>query len=218
MRKLKKLPITLATIATLLLFSFSGVQAAITSVTDNLNEISAPSSVAEGVLESNDEIYVFSEGIFTLSSELTVDINTQGRYGDGGGFSLPGGTISTGTLVESFFFHFDVTTDGTEAFGRVTFDQPILGIIAVNDTLDATDFVFGGSRTYETSEKRQLELASTDTINWDNTNSVLIELFRGFDSGTGQVDNMRVITAVPIPGAAVLFLSGLVGLVVIRRR
>ena len=188
---------------------------------------SPPGSVQEGQLQADDTIFWFKEGTFTLMSPVHVDITTTGSYTEGS--TLTGGNIATGTTVNSYFLHFDPTgqpSDGKIAIGTFSFPNPILGIIVLDASLDATDTLLGASGTiYPTGEKwRGLEVGpgvdvdSPDTIIYDadywNVGAITEVIFA---KGVG-IDQVRAITAVPIPTSFFLLGCGLIGLVGLRRK
>jgi hypothetical protein len=167
-----------------------GANAAIVSTTGAVTEIAAPASVRQGALESDTTIYAFDE---------------QAAEG-----------------LQSTFLHFDKVGNGgafVSAAGTITFDTPIVAVLWHTDDLNATDALYGvpndkmyfkkKDRGAET-ESQNFELADVIEIVDDFTLSV--------DLHTNFVDQIRVLTAVPLPPAVWLLGSALMGLVAIGRR
>ena len=100
--------------------------------------------------------------------------------------------------------------------GSVTFDDTILWLMVTSADLIASDSQLGASGTsYSVSNLRGIEnLADAISISTDmKTLSVDLAVLNG-------IDNIRVVTglaAVPIPAAAWLFGTGLIGLISIPR-
>lgn len=199
--------------------AFSGIASAgIIDTSGAILEIVPPSSVELDALESNSKIFAFTEmpGL-TLDYELAVDITSPGFYGEVG--NLTPGSIEAKTVVDVYFIHFDPVKNLVNLLGSITFDQDILGVIVLNESLDATDRMLGFPGTaYPTGlNNRGLDFGGvysdfitlsedrrTISINWQ---------------ATRRVDQIRIITAIPAPGALVLLgLAGLAGTTRRRRK
>lgn len=108
-----------------------------------LLDTSVPFSVGHDNFNT-DHLYAFDEDQNILLSEpIRVDIG-----GDRG-------MIPQGTTVASHYVFFDSLSGVHE--GYVDFDAPILGIAALPDTLDATDFLANNSVNYISTDLRGLE-------------------------------------------------------------
>lgn len=107
-----------------------------------------PTDVRLDALTSDTNAFVFVEqACATLASGLGVDVlNPAGTYGDA---STQPGVIPTGTKVDSYYVHIDqVQTAGVRSIsGTLTFDRPVLGLIFLTHTLNATDAALGASGT-----------------------------------------------------------------------
>ncbi|WP_145999165.1 hypothetical protein [Oceanicoccus sp. KOV_DT_Chl] len=210
-------------------FSISPVYASLVSVSGDLQLITAPVSLNPGVLESSTTMQVFAESQgYMLQSALMVDT----LYATGNS-----GVIAAGRSVNTYFVHMDPVGDSLEIndivslSGTLTFDRQILGLIWSSDVcslcpvsdnnLDASDF-FGSDNTvyplgdlgrgYEQDayyEGRTLDFIS---ISPDGMSLTLTA-----NSYPLRLDQMRVITTVPVPAAGWLFLSALISLSVSKK-
>jgi hypothetical protein len=134
-----------------------------------------------------------------------------------------GSSILAGTAVSSYIVHFDpvgTPTSVYEGHGTITFDRPVLGVIyATNDTstytlLTASDTAVGlGPAFYDADPlQRKLEIPQAtwqDVVSFSG-NVVTVNLFT-----TSSMDEVRIITACPVPAPGALALlalgTGLVG-------
>jgi hypothetical protein len=116
-------------------------------------------------VRSDDEVFVLPEGYrTTLSNPLTVDITEPGEYRLAN--ELATSEISAGIAVRSFILHFHPENKSDRnrfdrTTGSITFDHPVLGIIARHEQLAASADTFPGRRAGELLEHRQLELTGT---------------------------------------------------------
>ncbi len=128
-----------------------------------------------------------------------------------GSLSLNQGSITAGTKVDSYIVHLDrANTDVATKSGSITFDTDILGLIFNRAKLNNSDSELGPSTLYAgTSNARGIE--GSDTITWLGTGKFLSFDLKTLNAG---IDELRVITAspVPVPAAVWLLGSGLVGL------
>ncbi len=191
-------------------------QAAVTRVSSDAVAISAPSSVVQGAFQDNDNFYVFEEiRNFTLTSDLSVDWLAS----DGGALSNGnGGFIDAGTRINSYFLHFDPNKDEQKVYGELTFSDPVLAVIYSRLNLKNTDDMLGASGTaYADKQNRGYEPGV------DLKYRALItgySLWITNQAGKNFTDQARVITAapVPVPAALWLFGSGILAMLVLRRK
>ncbi|MGB2823877.1 MAG: prepilin-type N-terminal cleavage/methylation domain-containing protein [Phycisphaerae bacterium] len=109
----------------------------------NVRQIPPPMSAHyDYQLENNKEIRGWWERInYVLPSNVTVDISEPGRYTKR---RQTVKVIPAGTMVNSFFTHYDsIAHSNQTSSGAVTFGTDIIGIICLDDALDATDAVLG---------------------------------------------------------------------------
>ncbi|WP_166831915.1 carbohydrate-binding protein [Thalassoroseus pseudoceratinae] len=109
----------------------------------------APSSVAEGETESSETQLLFAERQHTLNQPLAVTFTEPGLYTT---FNDRISWLPEGLHVESYLVHFDpvgstnnqspVTVEGS-----VTFDRPIIAVIARGDQLSQSDPWLASPRT-----------------------------------------------------------------------
>jgi hypothetical protein len=186
------------------------------STTGQIDVLSSPpASVQRGQLQSNTNIFAFNEQArLTLSTAVSVDITSPGTYTTVA--SLTPGTISAGTQVSSYFLHSDPVNNNAMFDGSVTFSTPILGVIVLSGTLSSSDAQLGATgTTYPTNDSgRGLELtAGQDFVTLSSNLRTLTVHFFTHDN----VDEVRIITAVPEPSSLVLAAGcGLLALAVAR--
>ena len=177
-----------------------------------------PADLSLNQYESDDYIYVFNEQQnLTLTGDLSVDIAQPGTYDQDSDLIGAGGTIGTGTIVNSYIVHVDPVGDPGSLIsyqGSITFSNKILGVIVTTSTLNTTDSVLGISTTsYETGVNRGLEFNNQDKVTLLVSQDGMTMTLKA----SNILDNIRVVEAVPAPGAILLGSIG-VGLVGWLRR
>lgn len=123
------------------------------------------------------------------------------------------GTI--GGLFDSHFIHWEPLPGAIGAFGSVTYNNPIVGVMFTANSLDLSDNTLGHPNvTYPTLYTfRGIGGFPPSTINV--VGNTIHFNFQSFAPNI-QVVQVRVLTRVPAPGS--LSLLGLSGLVATRRR
>lgn len=185
----------------------------IVSTTGAMTEISAPVSFVPGDTESSTSIAILDEGITLLVDDQFVNAFGVGTHD---GSAPPYLLVPAGTLVHSYFVHFDPIGSGfATATGAVFFSpgETIIGVQTHTPLLYASDAPLGHPMaTYPDTfiEFRAFEtLPGTDTVTLPpGLGSASFTLFAELG-----VDHARIFTTVvPEPGA--WWLVGVVGGVV----
>jgi hypothetical protein len=163
--------------------------AAIVGSTGAVSVIPAPASVRQGALESDTTIYAFDE------------------------------VVAEG--LASHFLHFDkVGNSGPfmSASGTVTFDMPIVAVLWHTDDLNATDALYGAPGTKYFRKKDRGAEVDGQNFELPDVLELVDDFTLSLDLHTNFVDQIRVLTAIPVPPAVWLLGSALMGLVAIGRR
>jgi hypothetical protein len=183
------------TTALLCVFSWAGICAAgVASTTGAVQLVAAPSSVAPGQHESNTVIHLFVERTDeTLLTGLDVDMSSHYTTWNPPVGGTPA-TIPSNTVVSSYYLQLDPLSGFHRLKGSVTFDEPILGVIAQGlpdiDHLGASDFLGFPTTTYPSGVNYVGIETTTDNLRlYPTTLSLDIATI-----STG-VDHVRVITA-----------------------
>jgi PKD repeat protein len=166
--------------------------ASVASVAGSVEQVTAPSSVKNGVFVSTTMLRTFDEwqGV-TLASPVAVNMVTPGNYTKATQFTQ--GTIPAGAVVDSYMVHADHTaTDNLLYSGSITFQSDILGIIVGDTKLGDTDAVLGATGTLYAKSlyQRGLEIGVGDSVNWQNSRTIAVNWHQ-----SSVLDEMRVITA-----------------------
>ena len=211
-----------ATLFLTLLLGTAMSHAQVLTTTSNVNYLAAPPAlIGQGDLESDTVVTLFQERLgFELTDAVSVDINAPGTYDQ---FSdLPAGppSLGAGTVVDMYFLSSDhVGTAGSAVYeGSIVFAQPILGLVVTQSGLDASDLIAEPSVVYPTGySARNLEL--TPGSEWVTLSADSKQLDFKFTT-FGRVDQVRIMTASPVPEPSSLFLlaSGLGTMLATRLR
>ena len=210
---MKKVILTAALCLLTMVFAANAL-AAIVAYSGSIEQMAQPGFLTIDALESNQYIRVFDESQdFTLGGDLYVNQLVTG----GGIFNsdslLTPGTISAGTEVQSHLVHFDPTRQ-QRLSGSMTFSEIIIGVIVRNWDKELENSDYLGASVFSDHYYRGLEGLWCDifTISADQK-TLTVDLY-----AETVMDEVRVITAVPIPGAIWLLGSGIIGLLGLRRR
>jgi hypothetical protein len=155
-----------------------------------LHPMAAPPSLLAGAVESSTvaRLIVERTGV-VLTAPLDVDWMGTGRMPDAPGTA----TIPAGTRLRSLLLHFDTLRSATARveLSGVT-DRPILGVVALDARLDATDALLGapGTTLPTGAAARGYEPNSQDAITiHEDRRSFEITLF------ASAVDQLRLLLA-----------------------
>jgi len=166
-----------------------------------------PLSLASRAFENDDSIALVEEKIgFSLPGNLSIDVDgTPGTYDELA--DLTGGSLSAGTVVNSYILHFDPVGFASPAISRsgsVTFLQgSIIALfltsrsLATSDILGATGTTYGGS-------SRGFELPAGSVVSDQVTISPDRRTVTVNFAATSQYDELRVLTNIPEPSSVVL--------------
>jgi hypothetical protein len=187
-------------------------QAAIVSVSGPGVIINNPVNVAPGIVQTAN-VNVFAEkGPVLDSVGMPLDHVNVGLVNSPG--SLVPGSVMAGTLIHSYFIHFD-PVGSLSREGSVRFDQKIIGVIIDNPKFNASNPLVGLlGNTYGTASGAYgVELAANgDRFGISPDRYTLGFRFAATDPG----DRIRVITAVPEPASMTAL--GLGAIALLRRR
>ena len=206
----------------IVLLSSASVEAGIISFLGDVDFIAPPPSVVLGDLEDDQLTRIFLEqSAVILGSDVGADVTLPGVVDEAA--DLTPGTISSGTRIDSYLFHFDPRSASGASVGSVTFNRDILGILVQTSSLDATDALLGALATmYQLNDFRGVEGPGFETqgvtVNDIVTLSADFRTVRFDFSTTARIDQIRVITAVPEPAALGFIVIGVVGLLAERRK
>lgn len=206
-----------------LLLAATPAAAAVIGTTGAIFEIAAPASTLEGALDSNTQIFLFAEqASVTLGSALAVNLDTPGTY-DNNNLPPGGGPVAAGTLVDSYFVHYNPASGNQSLFGSVTFDTDILGVLVFTAALEGSDASLGSPGTVYIplggDANRGLDFGpDAVTLSAD-----LRTLSFALSDNSNRVDQARIVVAgagsiVPEPDTALLFGAGLLVLAAARRK
>ena len=152
-----------------------------------------PSNLAVGAYESDDLMRVFAEQTdFALTSDVTVDFTEPGTYDQVADLSPT--PITAGTIVNSYYIHFDQTT----ALGKahisttITFPDPIIGVILTGGNLSDSKDVLGLPGTAYPASGYELtgECSTQDCVTLSEDRLTLTLEATNYN----VTDDMRVIT------------------------
>ena len=163
-----------------------------------------PANISKGQWQSNTAIYAFDESQdLTLPGEVKVDISQPGTS-DSSDENLSNMEIPSGTLVNSYYVHFDPAGPGDVSLsGSISFSTPVLGLIALSKTLESSNSVLGlPGETYDSGDDEGLEIYQDTNGTGDSVTLSADRETVSFDlSATTDADNLRILTAVPEPSS-----------------
>lgn len=176
---------SITSLAVVTIMSFVGNASAL-SIAGDVNMIFAPGSVVDNALTNGSSALLFKErSDVALSDDMLVDAFLPGLYN--GSTTLVQGTITAGTVFNSYFLHAD---GGTIYSGSIVFDTEILGVIFTS--FEQSDgFVGAPGTTYETALGHGLELAGNEDLFLISSDRKRLDFYF---TVTGITDQIRIIT------------------------
>lgn len=167
-----------------------------------------PANIGNGQWTSNTEIRAWFERQATLSTDLILDHVNTGVVNSPS--QLVPGTITPGTPIWSYMVRLDPATGGTHTLsGFIVFDTPILGVLQDRPTLGATDTDLGRvGVTYNTNNNRGMELGAGGGQEFFQISNDRLRLDFLMIVTDGPTDDIRIVTAIPAPGASAVLLIG----------
>ena len=167
---------------------------------------SPANTVGDDNFKASPNLFAFAEAQnFTLTSNLATDVGQN--------------PIPAGTTVNVDFVTFEPTT-ALNLIGHVDFSSKVLGILTLDASLTASNFLGDAGITYLDPVSVGLEAGDFVTIDGSNPNQIDWNT-----SASIPGDSVRVITAatvttpVPEPSSLLLIATGLLGLGgIVRRR
>jgi hypothetical protein len=191
--------------------------AAIISTTGQVSIISPPPSVVvnTGLLSNTTEFLFQETANFVLPSAVEVNATLPGTYNSNA--SLTPGSIPSGTDVDSYYLHSNSVDATNQSYsGSITFSTPVLGLIVLDAQFASSNGILGAPGTAYSSSGQGYELGSPDVISL-SADRLTVTFSNSLSTAS---DDVRIITASPVPEPATVILSaiGLGWVAVLRRR
>ena len=164
-----------------------------------------PTNLQTASWENDTQIPAFVEQQnFTLPQSINLDITATGTSPSTTDANLSPSQIAAGTAVNSYWLHFDAVgapgvNSAVECSGSITLAEPIVGLIVLSDSLNATNAVLGiPGDLYPNGTQYGLELdpaggGTSDKITLSPDRHTLTVDFRTSNSS----DNLRILTLAP---------------------
>ena len=188
------------------------------SVTGEVRTIDAPNAdVSFGLYENNDTAFLWQEQTVAVASQVVSLLVSDLSAGEVTKTTPgPNGTLGAGTY-SSYFLHMesDVSTGGNQTyFGSITFSQEIAGLIYnrfencdSHDVFGAAVTTYPGAGADACGEVQNFDFARP-ADNWITLSADRKTLT--FSQYTPHdLDQIRILTVVPVPAAVWLFGSAL---------
>jgi hypothetical protein len=170
-----------------------------------------PADIRLDLWEHATETRVWTERTVTLGADLDLNAINSGTLQNAAD-AVPG-IAAAGMTVSSYMIRADPIASAQSAFqGFVVFDEPIVGIIYLRTFLISSDDVVGVTGTvYNSNSQRGIEFADDLLTVSSDRRRIDFQFATG-----GWTDDIRIVTAIPAPGAAAVLTLGAVG--AMRRR
>ena len=168
-----------------------------------------PNDLSEGAFERDDSVFVMLERRDRLSRQSQVDIvpEPDARYDDATNLAVTAGALPADTPVSVYLVQFDPVGDPASPasyIGRVTFEEPIIGVIVDEALLAQTDGQLGSFGRYATALRGRA--LSGDSFIRLSRDLRMLTVSGGVVGA--EVMQIRVLTHyVPEPSALVTFVA-----------
>lgn len=189
----------LLTVSSVLLAFTASVRADIIGTGGSAVIAVPPADIGIDLWESNTETRAWFERSLTLSVPLTLDAVNTGLISNIGD-PLPG-QVGVGTTIASYMLRADPISH-VSLTGYLQFDQPILGVLFLRSSLNASDSLLGlPGVLYNQNPQRGVDLSDPTDPDSFTISSDRMRIDFAFGVG-GWTDDIRIVTAVPAPGSA----------------
>lgn len=174
--------------------------------------VSAPPSLLLGAYESS-LARLFFEGVFTVTTQTTVNIVNPGTYD-----YYPGTAVLGPGTYMSWFLHLDPpATSYVPARGTIQFEQAIAALIGTDAELNSSLASFGRPGTlYPTTENPHATDFGPPGDDVVTLSADMLTLTIDW-SALPHEDQLRILTSVPEPASTLTLSIGLVLLALARR-
>ncbi|MGH7243397.1 MAG: hypothetical protein ACREJD_08280 [Phycisphaerales bacterium] len=167
-----------------------------------------PANIGLGKWSSDTNANLWFERQTTLASALHVDALNTGTVIQGAILGTPG-NIAASSQVASYMLRTDTASTGGVLFaGFITFDRPILGVIFLKSTMEDSDAPLSRAGvSYNHNSDRGLEVHQNPLYDALSVSADRMRIDFSFDTFSGS-DDVRIITAVPVPATGLVMAIG----------
>ncbi len=156
--------------------------------------VDPPADARVNELESDTEIFVFVENLDMVAPDnIPLNIENAGILTDTDAQSLSPSRVDAGTMVSSYFVHFDRigrTEEYISAEGSLTFDEEVRGLIVLSHSLEASHAMVGVPTTLYSNNPVELDTPGQYLSISDDRRTVSFKIFVNL-----VADDIRIITS-----------------------